>query len=86
MPSASTTSIICRTRSTLGQPDNRNRLSPPGVIQGTVEYGCPGVTARRISIRDKTVPKSLDVQRTNAKTLPGENERTRRLRSRTFSD
>ena len=37
-------------------------------------------------MRDRTVPKSLDVQRTNAKMLPGANDRTRRLRSRTFSE
>jgi hypothetical protein len=37
MSSASTVSINFKTRSTFGHPDNRNRLSPPGVIQGTVE-------------------------------------------------
>jgi len=34
--------------------------SPPGVIQGTVEYGCPGVTARRISTRDKLQMRNLE--------------------------
>ena len=37
-------------------------------------------------MRDRTVPKSLDVQRTNAKMLPGAKDRTRRLRSTIFSD
>ena len=36
MSSASTASINCRTRSTFGQPDSRNRLSPPGLTQGTL--------------------------------------------------
>ena len=35
-------------------------------------------------MRDRTVPKSLDVQRTNAKMLPGAKDRMRRLRSRTL--
>ncbi len=37
-------------------------------------------------MRDRTVPKSLDVQRTNAKMLPGAKDRMRRLRSRKLSD
>jgi hypothetical protein len=37
MSSASTASINCRTRSTFGQPESRNKLSPPGLIHGTVE-------------------------------------------------
>jgi hypothetical protein len=81
IPSASTASTICSTRSTLGQPDSRSRLSPPGLIQGTVEYGLPGSAARKMSMRDSTVPKSLEVQRTKAKMLPGAKERMRRWRS-----
>ena len=34
MPSASTASISCNTRSTFGQPDSRSRISPPGLIIG----------------------------------------------------
>src|SRR4051812_39205849 len=39
-----------------------------------------------MSMRDWTVPKSLDVQRTKAKMLPGAKDRTRRLRSTIFSE
>ncbi|MGY3371816.1 hypothetical protein ACVWZL_008941 [Bradyrhizobium sp. GM2.4] len=81
MPSASTASVICSTRSTFGQPDRRSRISPRGATWGTVEQRCPGLTARRMSIREMTVPKSLDVQRTKAKMLPGANDSTRRWRS-----
>ena len=41
-----------------------------------------GATARKMSMRETTVPKSFDIQRTNAKMLPGANDRTRRRRSR----
>jgi hypothetical protein len=52
----------------------------------SVEYRRPGVAACKISTRDKTVPKSFDVQRTKAKMLPGAKDRTRRLRSRICSE
>src|SRR6185437_14679062 len=58
----------------------------PGLTHGNVEYRCPGVAARKMSMRDWTVPKSLDVQRTKAKMLPGAKDRTRRLRSTTCSE
>src|SRR5260370_37176511 len=38
-----------------------------------------------MSIRENAVPKSLEVQRTKAKMLPGANDSTRRRRSRIFS-
>src|ERR1700761_393247 len=37
-------------------------------------------------MRDSTVPKSLDVQRTKAKMLPGVKDRTRRLRAKIRSE
>ena len=42
-----------------------------GRPNGRVEKASPGATARTTSIRDTTVPKSFDAQRTKAKTLPG---------------
>jgi hypothetical protein len=80
MPNASMSSIACNTRSTFGQPYVRNRLSPPGRTKPTVEQGSPGRTARRMSIRETTVPKSFDAQRTKAKTSSGAKRRARTSR------
>src|SRR6202022_2791379 len=41
---------------------------------GTVGYRSPSATARKMSIREKMMPKSFEVQRTKARTLPGSND------------
>ena len=78
MPTASMASMTCCTRSTLGQPEMRRRMSPPGRTNGSVENASRGPTARTMSMREMTVPKSFDAQRTKAKTLPGAKLTTRR--------
>ena len=83
MPIASTASIACSTRSTLGQPDAQQDFAA-GTHKGQVEKLRPAATARTMSMRETTVPKSLAAQRTKAKMLPGAKLTIRRRRSRIF--
>ena len=55
--------------------------APPGRTNGSVWQEAPWSTARTMSMREMSVPKSLDAQRTKAKTLFGAKRRTRRRRS-----
>ena len=59
MPSASTASIACSTRSTFGQPRGSQQDLAARSHEGQLsEKASPGRTARRMSIRETMVPKS----------------------------
>ncbi len=40
----------------LDQPKDRSRISAPGLTQGTVEQGSPARQARKMSMRETSVP------------------------------
>ena len=67
-----------------GRPQRAGR-QPARIDSPAVEQRWPGPTARRMSMRETTVPKSFEVQRTKANVLPGANDSTRRLRPRILS-
>ena len=56
-----------------------------GTDEGQRLIGFAGATARTMSMRETTVPKSFDAQRTKAKMVSGAKLSTRRRRSRIVS-